>query len=107
MKFETENIEFKSQATDELYKEVIAFANTDGGTVFVGIDNDGNVTGLDNVDEVYTRITQTAAAFLKNSRFTKIAGITDNVVPAFLRRKDQTVFSAAFRAYTPSDRKNS
>ncbi|MCR5055721.1 MAG: putative DNA binding domain-containing protein [Clostridia bacterium] len=57
MKFETENIEFKSQATDELYKEVIAFANTDGGTVFVGIDNDGNVTGLDNVDEVYTRIT--------------------------------------------------
>ncbi len=57
MKFETENIEFKSQATDELYKEVIAFANTDGGTVFVGIDNEGNVTGLDNVDEVYTRIT--------------------------------------------------
>lgn len=35
MKFETENIEFKAQATDELYKEVIAFANTDGGTVYI------------------------------------------------------------------------
>ena len=57
MKFETENIEFKAQVTDELYKEVIAFANTDGGTIYVGIDNEGNVTELDNVDEVYTRIT--------------------------------------------------
>ena len=57
LKFETENIEFKAQVTDELYKEVIAFANTDGGTVYIGIDNEGNVTELDNVDEVYTRIT--------------------------------------------------
>lgn len=57
MKFETENIEFKSQVTDELYKEVIAFANTDGGTIYVGIDNEGNVIELDNIDEMYTRIT--------------------------------------------------
>ena len=57
MKFETENIEFKAQVTDELYKEVIAFANTDGGTIYIGIDNEGNVTELDNVDDVYTRIT--------------------------------------------------
>ncbi len=28
MNFETENIEFKSQFTDEIYKEIIAFANT-------------------------------------------------------------------------------
>ena len=49
MKFETENIEFKAQVTDELYKEVIAFANTDGGTVYIGIDNEGNVTELDTL----------------------------------------------------------
>ena len=29
MNFETENLEFKSQFTEEIYKEVIAFANTD------------------------------------------------------------------------------
>ena len=57
MKFKTENIEFKAQVTDELYKEVIAFANTDGGTIYIGIDNEGNITELDNVDDVYTRIT--------------------------------------------------
>lgn len=57
MSFETENIEFKSQFTEEIYKEVIAFANTDGGIVYVGIDNDGNVVGLADVDKEYTRIT--------------------------------------------------
>jgi ATP-dependent DNA helicase RecG len=57
MHIETENIEFKSQFTDDLYKEIIAFANTDGGIVYIGIDNEGNVLGLTNVDEEYTRIT--------------------------------------------------
>lgn len=57
MIFETENIEFKSQFTEEIYKEVIAFANTDGGIVYVGIDNDGNAIGLAEVDQEYTRIT--------------------------------------------------
>ncbi len=57
MKFETENIEFKAQITNEIYKEVIAFANTDGGTIYIGIDDNGNEVGIDNVDDTYTRIT--------------------------------------------------
>lgn len=57
MTFETENIEFKLQFTDELYKEVIAFANTDGGVIYIGIDNAGNAVGINNVDENYTHIT--------------------------------------------------
>jgi len=57
MNYETENIEFKLGFTEEIYKEVIAFANTDGGIVYVGIDNEGNAVGLTNVDEEYTRIT--------------------------------------------------
>ena len=57
MDFETENIEFKSGFTEEIYKEVIAFANTDGGVLYIGIDNDGNAVGLNNVDDEYTRIT--------------------------------------------------
>ncbi len=57
MHFETENIEYKSQFTEDIYKEVIAFANTDGGIVYVGIDDNGNVVGLTDVDQEYTRIT--------------------------------------------------
>lgn len=57
MNFETENIEFKEQFTEEIYKEVIAFANTDGGIIYVGIDDSGNAVGLEDVDKEYTRIT--------------------------------------------------
>lgn len=57
MIFESENIEFKLQMVDDIYKEVIAFANTDGGVLYVGIDDNGNAVGLDDVDETYTRIT--------------------------------------------------
>ncbi len=55
--FENERVEFKVRATDEIYKEVIAFANTDGGTVYVGVDDQGRVVGLADVDEELTRIT--------------------------------------------------
>lgn len=57
MIFESENIEFKLQMVDDIYKEVIAFANTDGGVLYVGIDDNGNAVGLDDVDETYMRIT--------------------------------------------------
>ena len=57
MNFETERQEFKFQFTEEIYKEVIAFANTDGGIVYVGIDNEGNAIGLTDVDNEYIRIT--------------------------------------------------
>ncbi len=54
---ESEKVEFKRQFTDELYKEIAAFANTAGGTVYIGVDNEGNETGLSNADEEYTRST--------------------------------------------------
>lgn len=57
MNYETENIEFKSQFTEEIYKEVMAFANTNGGTIYVGVDNNGNDIGLSDVDNEFTRIT--------------------------------------------------
>lgn len=57
MIFETEKTEFKLKYTEEIYKEVIAFANTNGGSIYVGIDNEGNAVGLENVDDEYTRIT--------------------------------------------------
>lgn len=57
MHYESEHIEYKSQVNDDIYKEVIAFANTDGGTIYIGIDDKGNLIGIDDVDETYTRLT--------------------------------------------------
>ena len=57
MQYESERIEYKSQMIDDIYKEVIAFANTDGGVIYIGIDDQGNLTGIDDVDDTYTRLT--------------------------------------------------
>ncbi len=57
MQYESERIEYKSQMLEDLYREVIAFANSNGGVIYIGIDDQGNLTGIDNVDETYTRIT--------------------------------------------------
>ena len=57
MAYETEKIEFKSNILGDIYKEVIAFANTDGGTLLIGINNDGEATQLLDIDDTYTRIT--------------------------------------------------
>ncbi len=57
MILESERVEFKSQISDDIYKEVIAFANTSGGTIYIGVDDNGNEVGIDNVDDTYTQIT--------------------------------------------------
>lgn len=57
MQFENEQIEFKERFIPEIYKEVIAFANTIGGVIYVGVDDDGKPVGLDDIDDTYTRIT--------------------------------------------------
>lgn len=57
MQYESERIEYKALMTDDIYKEVIAFANTDGGVIYIGIDDEGNLTGVKDVDETYTRLT--------------------------------------------------
>lgn len=54
---ENEKTEFKRDYTDNILKTIIAFANTGGGQIFVGVDDDGNPVGLSNTDKCCTRIT--------------------------------------------------
>ena len=44
---ETEIIELKSIVQDSIKKEIIAFANCDGGTVYIGVADDGTVLGVE------------------------------------------------------------
>ena len=44
---ESATVEFKREYINDLYKEVIAFVNTSGGTIYVGINDDGSVCGID------------------------------------------------------------
>ena len=57
MNNENERIEYKREFIDDIAKEVIAFANTDGGEIYVGANDGGTPAPLENTDDTYTRIT--------------------------------------------------
>ena len=57
MNSENERIEYKREYVDDIAKEVIAFANTDGGEIYVGVNDDGTPAPLAKTDDTYTRIT--------------------------------------------------
>ena len=48
---ETRTLEFKETITNTFLKTVSAFSNYDGGTVLFGVDDDGNIKGLQDVKQ--------------------------------------------------------
>ena len=53
---ESEIVELKEIVTDEIKKEIIAFANSEGGKIYIGVQDNGIVTGLDDSDSAALRI---------------------------------------------------
>lgn len=53
---ESETVELKEVVVDDIKKEIIAFANCDGGKLYIGVRDDGTVVGLDNTDSVSLQI---------------------------------------------------
>jgi ATP-dependent DNA helicase RecG len=48
---ESDTIELKRELNKNIKKEIVAFANTKGGTIFIGIDDDGSIIGLNNANK--------------------------------------------------------
>ena len=53
---ENANTEFKREYAESIRKSVLAFANTEGGCLYVGIADDGSVVGVADTDDVQKRI---------------------------------------------------
>lgn len=49
---ESQNIEYKESWRDEYLKWVCGFANAQGGTIYIGIDDTGNVVGVRNAGKL-------------------------------------------------------
>ena len=60
---ESLHVELKEILTSELKKEVVAFANTCDGTIYIGINDRGEIVGVENSDDVMER----AGASIRNS----------------------------------------
>lgn len=79
MFFENSNTELKEIYVNDIKKEVVAFANSDGGTIYIGVADNGDVVGLENADSVMIQ----AANSLKDS-------IKPDVMP-FVRISDAVI----------------
>jgi ATP-dependent DNA helicase RecG len=60
--FENRETEFKREANDKVNKALLAFLNTDGGRLYIGIDDDGTVVGVDEPDKIMLKITESFRA---------------------------------------------
>lgn len=52
---EDSRTEFKVKLVDDLEEYVIAFLNKDGGNIYIGVDDNGNVVGLKNNIDLFQR----------------------------------------------------
>ena len=53
---EDKNTEFKREYVEDIKKTLVAFANTDGGNLYIGIDDDGNAVEVNNIDGVMLQV---------------------------------------------------
>lgn len=53
---ESEKVELKEIVVNDIRKEIIAFANCNGGKLYIGVQDDGTVVGLDDPDSVALQI---------------------------------------------------
>ena len=53
---ESYHVEFKRNVSSDISKEMVAFANSSGGRIFIGIDDDGTIPGITVTNELKARI---------------------------------------------------
>jgi len=53
---ESETLELKEKYTDTIAKEIVSFLNSTGGTIIIGVKDNGTVIGVGKIDEVLRKI---------------------------------------------------
>lgn len=51
-KNENQNIEFKESWNDEYLRWICGFSNAQGGKIYIGIDDNGNIVGINNIKKL-------------------------------------------------------
>lgn len=48
----SETVELKSIVVDDIKKEIITFANCEGGKLYIGVQDDGTIIGVEDPDRL-------------------------------------------------------
>ncbi len=74
MQIENNRTEFKETLNDKLEKEIVGFLNyQEGGILYIGINNDGVVVGVNDIDDIQLRVTDR----IKNNILPSTLGLFD------------------------------
>lgn len=78
--YASETVELKEIYTPDLKKEIVAFANTNGGSIYIGVQDNGEIVGLDNADFVMQQISNSLRDGIRPdiSMFTNIELFQEN-----------------------------
>ena len=76
---ESYTIELKQEVNADFKKEIIAFANSEGGEIFVGVSRDGTIVGVSDAERVMEQIGNMIRDGIKPdlTAYTSIAAVND------------------------------
>ena len=81
---ENKTTELKREYVDDIKNTAIAFANCDGGTIYVGIEDDGTVRGVDDADGTMLRVTNAIRDAMHGDLVSGVARAVDAILRAVL-----------------------
>ena len=104
---ESENVELKSEVTSDICKEIIAFANTHGGIIYVGVTDGGVPAGVANADETMLRISNMVRDSIKPDvtmfvRYEKIDAGGKDIIAVTIQRGVDRPYYLASKGLRPS-----
>ncbi|MDR2957321.1 MAG: ATP-binding protein [Coriobacteriales bacterium] len=97
-------VELKREINTDFNKEVIAFANTEGGVIFVGVDDDGTIIGVHDCDSIMQQIGSLIRQGIKPglTAYTSIESIQENnceIIKVNILRGGQKTISSCEQGY--------
>ena len=101
MYVESEQLELKERLSDSVCKEIVAFLNTKGGKLIIGVDDKGEVVGIQNIDETARKLSDiitdqiepnprgliTIEIVYEEGRFIVVAHIAKGLKPVYYQKK--------------------
>ncbi|WP_391206426.1 RNA-binding domain-containing protein [Psychrobacillus sp. L4] len=104
---ESSTLELKREITEGLTKEIIAFANTNGGKILIGIDDDGTIIGLKNAHKDLEAVSNTLRDSIKPDILVhssaKIVSIEDKqIIKIDITRGSRRPYHIASKGMKPS-----
>ena len=104
---ESEVIELKSKVISDICKEIIAFANSKGGTLYIGIEDNGKIIGVDDVDQVTLQLSNMVRDSIKPDvtmfvRYETLSIETKNVIAVTVQKGTDRPYYLSSKGLKPT-----